>query len=48
MILMGIKQEICFLNKLGQIMKYSIRENDVVARYGGEEFAAILPNTDEE
>lgn len=36
------------LKEVGQILKESVRENDIVARYGGEEFAVILPNTIEE
>ena len=36
------------LRKVGEILKNSIRENDIVARYGGEEFAVLLPNTSEE
>ncbi|MEG2983259.1 MAG: diguanylate cyclase [Peptostreptococcaceae bacterium] len=36
------------LKQIGNILKSSIRENDVVARYGGEEFAVILPDTNEE
>ncbi len=31
------------LRRLGQILKDTIRENDIAARYGGEEFAVILP-----
>ena len=31
------------LRKLSQILKETIRENDIAARYGGEEFAVILP-----
>ncbi|HEY9857480.1 MAG TPA: diguanylate cyclase [Stenomitos sp.] len=33
------------LRSIGQILKDSVRETDVVARYGGEEFAVILPET---
>ena len=36
------------LRKLGQILKETVRENDIVARYGGEEFAVILPAVDRE
>ncbi|HHJ51625.1 MAG TPA: diguanylate cyclase [Caldithrix abyssi] len=32
------------LRKLAQILKETVRENDIVARYGGEEFAVILPS----
>jgi len=34
------------LRKLAQILKETVRENDIVARYGGEEFAVILPGQD--
>lgn len=33
------------LRSVGQILRDSTRETDVVARYGGEEFAVILPET---
>jgi diguanylate cyclase (GGDEF)-like protein len=33
------------LAKVGEILRTSLREVDVVARYGGEEFAVILPET---
>jgi len=36
------------LRGLGQILKDTIRENDIAARYGGEEFAVILPAVQEE
>lgn len=31
---------------IGQILKSTVREVDVVARYGGEEFSVLLPETD--
>jgi diguanylate cyclase (GGDEF)-like protein len=31
------------LKKMGQILKTSVREDDVVARYGGEEFVVLYP-----
>ena len=34
------------LAEVGQLLKSTVREVDVVARYGGEEFAIILPETD--
>ncbi len=34
------------LSGLGDILKQSVRNIDVVARYGGEEFVIILPQTD--
>jgi diguanylate cyclase (GGDEF)-like protein len=34
------------LSELGQVLKTTVREVDVVARYGGEEFTIILPETD--
>jgi len=36
------------LRRLGQILKDTIRENDIAARYGGEEFAVILPAVQKE
>ena len=33
------------IEKLGRLLKASIRHSDIAARYGGEEFAVILPNT---
>ncbi len=32
------------LKQLANILKDTVRENDIVARYGGEEFAVILPS----
>jgi diguanylate cyclase (GGDEF)-like protein len=33
------------LRRLGQVLRRSVREVDLVARYGGEEFAIVLPST---
>lgn len=33
------------LKQVAELIKNSVRSEDVVARYGGEEFAIILPNT---
>ncbi len=33
------------LARLGEIVKQSVRDNDVACRYGGEEFVVILPAT---
>ena len=33
------------LKRVAELIKSSVRSEDVVARYGGEEFAIILPNT---
>lgn len=42
--LMGDK----LLTMFAQVLKTSVREQDIVSRYGGEEFAVILPHTDAE
>lgn len=34
------------LAEVGQLLKSTVREVDIVARYGGEEFTIILPETD--
>ncbi|MBN1193334.1 MAG: GGDEF domain-containing protein [Coriobacteriia bacterium] len=34
------------LAEVGQVLKSTVREVDLVARYGGEEFTVILPETD--
>jgi diguanylate cyclase (GGDEF)-like protein len=34
------------LRQLSNLLKSSVRDNDIVARYGGEEFAVILPATE--
>ncbi|RXI99852.1 sensor domain-containing diguanylate cyclase [Anaerobacillus alkaliphilus] len=36
------------LTKLSQIVKSSVRDQDLAFRFGGEEFVVILPNTSEE
>lgn len=36
------------LRKVSDILKKSVRDNDIVARYGGEEFAIILPGASKE
>jgi diguanylate cyclase (GGDEF)-like protein len=36
------------LRKVGQLLKSSVREDDVVARYGGEEFVVLYPGTGKE
>ncbi|EKQ51723.1 MULTISPECIES: diguanylate cyclase [unclassified Clostridium] len=36
------------LKLIGEIIKVSIRSQDIAARYGGEEFAILLPDTSEE
>jgi diguanylate cyclase (GGDEF)-like protein len=35
------------LKQLGEIIRSSVRENDLVFRYGGEEFTVILLDTGE-
>jgi diguanylate cyclase (GGDEF)-like protein len=35
------------LRQLSDILRKTVRDNDIVARYGGEEFAIILPSTDQ-
>ena len=34
------------LQRLGEILHKSVRDNDLLFRYGGEEFTVILPDTD--
>ncbi|MFA5844434.1 MAG: GGDEF domain-containing protein [Coriobacteriia bacterium] len=34
------------LEELGEVLRTSVREVDIVARYGGEEFSVLLPETD--
>ena len=34
------------LEKLAQVLRQSVRDNDVPSRFGGEEFTVMLPNTE--
>ena len=34
------------LQRMGSLIRGSVRETDLAARYGGEEFVVLLPNTD--
>jgi len=36
------------LRQLANILKETVRDNDIVARYGGEEFAVILPGVEKD
>ncbi|NIM19850.1 MAG: diguanylate cyclase [Candidatus Latescibacteria bacterium] len=36
------------LHTLGDVLRDSVRDTDILSRYGGEEFAVLLPETDQE
>ena len=46
--LYGHQQGDNVLKKVGEILKETTRDDDIVARYGGEEFSVILPDTCED
>jgi len=41
----GHKKGDLILQKVGEVLKESIRKNDLAFRYGGEEFVILLPDT---
>jgi diguanylate cyclase (GGDEF)-like protein/PAS domain S-box-containing protein len=43
----GHKKGDLLLQKVAEILKNSIREEDILARQGGDEFAILLPNTNQ-